>query len=169
MDKMRRHPTPSPEAMSKQPTERTAVMKDAGPANDQGAGAETWDSEGLGNMASGTRRAQSTSQHFPRAIQRRRCDGLILQAGNSHVMKEDITPSECHSPGPAPSQPPNLLISGPSLPNAVVCTKEAISAFLLQTVYFCLPSRKGTSTKNWIHLSYQSFPHYKLAFQFLTG
>lgn len=38
MDRMRLHTTPSPEATSKQPTERTAGRKDAGPANDKGAG-----------------------------------------------------------------------------------------------------------------------------------
>lgn len=32
---------------------------------------------------------------------------------------------------------PISLISGPPLPNAVVCIKEAISVFLLKTLYFC--------------------------------
>lgn len=91
-----------PEALSKPPTEETYCRRqDAAPANvTKEQGTETWGSEYL--EKSGKRELRSASQHLPRAIQGRGCQYLILQTGNSHVIEEDITPSEWHSRGSGP-------------------------------------------------------------------
>lgn len=146
--------------MSKQPTERTAVgrMLDLPMMKEQGA--EPWDSKDLRNMASGKRRAQVPVSTF---LEPSKGDGATASFSRQETAMSwrRTSPPASFTPRALP-QAPNLPISGTPLPKAVVCTKEAIRAFLLQTVYFYLPSKKGTSTDNWTHLSYQSFPHHKL-------
>lgn len=157
MDKMRLPTTPTPRGNEQAAHERVPGRKAAGPANDKGAGAETWDSEGLGNMASGKRSAQTTSQHFLRAIQRRGCNGLF-----SPDRKQPCHEGGYHSPCPDPKPTtqshsflgPRYLMQWFTQRKQPVpsCWKHCTFVFWVD-----LPSRKGTSIENWVHLSYQ-FP-----------
>lgn len=108
-------------------------------------------------MASREQRARvSVCQYFPRAVPGTGCHGFVLQREKQPSHEgQYLTPSV--TPWALTPSHLTFLISVSPLPNAVVCTKEAINAFLFQNVSFCSPS-VPTSTEHGVHLPYQRSP-----------